>query len=128
MTTALPLEQRNVVTGVPFQQTGFNILLNHRQPGESFIDYKARLRFAQRMVKTHLNGKFIHVSSRLVNCIAGDELNEAIRRGDLRDVFETGRLDEHGKMRCIARTKGVTYVRTDRHSRKVLRAARRGIV
>lgn len=109
---SLPLAPRSVPTALA--SASINILLNHRQPGERFEDFKARRRFTNKVVKQRLRGRFVHVSSKIGTIPpAGADANvdDAIALGKLRDVSDLDKMDESGRFLRTAREKGTTYRR-----------------
>lgn len=100
---------------------------NRRAAGESFPEYRARVLAVNKEIKARLRGTFAHVSSQpvtigIIGKNAEDDKQVAAGRirgielitlkGSVRDRF--GRLTRTGEQLRIGRTKGVTFVRTDK--------------
>jgi hypothetical protein len=90
-------------------------LSNARHSGESFTNYKARLKLAGRQVDAQLRGRIAHASTQVVQLPpfgTDTKSDQAVLAGyyrDIQQVFLPG-----GKEINIALTKGVTYRNPDR--------------
>lgn len=103
-----------------------SIFQNHRDIGESFENYRARLRHVNREIKQRLRGQLMFVSSSPVTLPMTTEdlkVDAQIEQGLLRDVRivtpPSGKRDRFGrvlpgsKQIRIGRTKGQTYIKAE---------------